>query len=95
VSYLWQTIYLLLYLFLFLLLARLVMDWVMMFARRWQPRRAAAVALEVIYSATDPPLKTLRRLIPPLPVGGMRLDLGFILLLVVVYVLISVVSRLM
>ena len=93
-SLVWQVIYLLLYVFLLVLLARLVVDWVMTFARRWQPGRGAAVALELIYSATDPPLKALRRVIPPLRIGGMSLDLGFLLLLVIVYVLMSVVGRL-
>jgi YggT family protein len=93
VSLVWQLIYLLLYVFLLLLLARLVVDWVTMFARRWQPGRGAAVALEIVYSATDPPLKALRRLIPPLRIGGISLDLGFILLLVIVYVLMNVVGQ--
>jgi YggT family protein len=47
-----------------------------------------------VYSATDPPLNALRRVIPPLRIGGMSLDLGFILLLVIVYVLMSVVRGL-
>jgi YggT family protein len=94
VSLVWQVIYLLLYAFLLLLLARLVVDWVQMFARRWQPGRGAAVGLEVVYSVTDPPLKALRRVIPPLRIGGMSLDLGFILLLVIVYVLMNVVGGL-
>jgi YggT family protein len=93
VSTVWQVIYLLLHVFLLLLLGRLVVDWVRMFAQRWQPARGAAVALELIYSATDPPLKALRRLIPPLRIGGISLDLGFILLLVIVYVLMSVVGQ--
>ncbi|MCW2609227.1 MAG: YggT family protein [Actinomycetota bacterium] len=93
-SLVWQVIFLLLYVFLILLLARLVVDWVRMFARRWQPGRGAAVALELVYSATDPPLNALRRVIPPLRIGGMSLDLGFILLLVIVYVLMSVVGGL-
>jgi YggT family protein len=94
VSLVWQVIYLLLYVFLLLLLARLVVDWVRMFARQWHPGRGAAVGLELVYSATDPPLRALRRVIPPLRIGGISLDLGFILLLVIVYVLMSVVGGL-
>ena len=37
---------------------------------RWRPGRgAAAAALEVVWSVTDPPLKALRRVIPPLRIG--------------------------
>lgn len=93
-SLVWQLVYLLLYFFLLLLLGRLVMEYVMVFARRWRPGRGASVALEVVYTVTDPPLRVLRRVIPPLRIGGLSLDLGFLLLLMVVYILMSVVGRL-
>jgi len=51
-----------------------------------------AAGLEVVYSATDPPLKLLRRLIPPLRLGGISIDLGFIVLFFVVLVLMNVVA---
>lgn len=92
-SLVWQVVYLLLYIFFLFLLARLVMEWVRQFAKRWQPGRSAAVALELVYSATDPPLRVLRRIIPPLRLGGISLDIGFILLLFIVYVLISILPR--
>jgi YggT family protein len=90
----WQLAYLLLYLFLFVLLGRLVAEYVLVFARRWRPGRAASAALEVVYSTTDPPLKALRRVIPPLRIGSVSLDLGFLLLLMIVVILMSVVQRL-
>ena len=40
--------------------------------------------LEVVYSATDPPIKALRRFIPPLRLGAVTLDTSFLLVLVVV-----------
>jgi YggT family protein len=72
-------------------MARLVLSFVMQFARRWQPRRGAAAAMEVVWSVTDPPLKALRRVIPPLRIGTVSLDLAFLILLVIVYVLLRVV----
>jgi YggT family protein len=93
VSLLWQLLYLMLYFFLLLLLGRLVMEYVLTFARRWRPGRGAAATLELVWTATDPPLRALRRVIPPLRIGGVSLDLGFLLLLVVVSVLMSVVRR--
>jgi YggT family protein len=70
--------------FLILLVARMVMDYVFMFARSYQPKGPAVVALEVLYSCTDPPLKFLRRFIPPLRLGGVSLDLSFLVLFVIV-----------
>lgn len=84
--------YFVLLVFFILLIARLVFDYVMMFARSWRPSGVAAVGLEVVYSVTDPPLKALRRVIPPLRLGNFSIDLGFMVLLFVVYVLMNFVS---
>ena len=80
--------------FLVILLFRLVMDWVFQFARSWRPGKAMVVVLEATYTVTDPPLKLLRRFIPPLRLGGVALDLSFFVLMIIVYVLISLVQRL-
>ncbi|ARZ70569.1 MULTISPECIES: YggT family protein [Streptomyces] len=89
-----QVIYIALYCFLFVLIFRLVMDYVFQFARSWQPGKAMVVVLEATYTVTDPPLKLLRRFIPPLRLGGVALDLSFFVLMIIVYILITVVSRL-
>ena len=81
-----------LYIFLGLLIVRLVVDWTMVFARNWRPTGAVAAVLEVAYSVTDPPLRALRRVIPPLRLGSFAVDLAFIVVFVVVGALISVVS---
>jgi len=87
----WELTYVVLLVFFILLIARLVFDYVMMFARSWRPSGVVAVGLEVVYSVTDPPLKALRRVIPPLRLGNFSIDLGFMVLLFVVYTLMSVV----
>ena len=79
-----------LYVLLGLLLLRLVMDYVMMFARSFRPSGALAAVLEVAYSVTDPPLRALRRVIPPLRLGSVAVDLSFLVLFIGVSVLISV-----
>ncbi len=84
----------LLELFLLVLIARLVFDWVMVFARDFRPRGVLAALLEVIYSVTDPPLRALRRVIPPLRLGSVAIDLGFIILFIAVQVLAGVFFRL-
>ena len=80
--------------FLILLVFRLIMEYVFMFARSYRPAGIVAVALEVCYTVTDPPLKALRRVIPPLRIGRVSLDLSFIVLFFVVQILMSVVGRL-
>ena len=91
---LWSIVYFVLLVFFLLLIARFVVDWVMVFARRWRPTGLVAVGLEVVYSATDPPLKALRRVIPPLRLGNVSLDLGFMVLMFVVIILMNVTSQL-
>ena len=75
------------FLFFVVLLGRLVLDWVQAFARDWRPRGALLVVAEAVYTITDPPLKALRRLIPPLTLGAVRLDLAFLVLMLVPSVL--------
>lgn len=78
---------LVLWFYILLILARIVADWVQMFARSWHPRGPVVVLLEVIYSTTDPPIKAFRRVLPPLRFGGVALDLSLLLVLLICYVL--------
>jgi YggT family protein len=94
VALFWQIVSSVLLVFLVLLFARFVVDWVMVLARSWRPSGLVAAGLEVVYSTTDPPLKTLRRVIPPLRLGAVQLDLGFMVLLIVVLILRNITSRL-
>ncbi|WP_454044581.1 YggT family protein [Cellulosimicrobium sp. Marseille-Q8652] len=81
-----------LWLYLILLIGRLIFDWVQVFAREWRPKGVVLVLAEVIYTATDPPLRLLRRLIPPLTLGQIRLDLGFVVLFLAVTIALQVVQ---
>jgi len=82
-----QVFYLLLYTFFLSLIARFVMGYVLQFGRRWQPGRGAAATMEIVWSVTDPPLKALRRVIPPLRLGTVSLDMSSLVLLVILIVL--------
>jgi YggT family protein len=77
-----------------MLLARLVFDLVQAFARDWRPRGPLLIVLELIYTVTDPPLKAIRRVIPPLRLGQIQLDLAFLILLIGTNILISIVRSL-
>ncbi len=89
-----SVVYFALLVFLLLLIFRLVMEYVFLLARSYRPSGIVAVALELCYSVTDPPLKLLRRVLPPLRVGRVSLDLGFLVLFIVVRILMSVVGGL-
>jgi len=82
-----QIVYLAVLGFMYVLFARFIMGMVMTIGRRWRPGRGAAAALEVVWSVTDPPLKALRRVIPPLRLGNVSFDLASLVLLVIVFVL--------
>ncbi len=86
----WQIVSSILLVFLILLFARFVVDWVMVLARSWRPSGLVAAGLEVVYATTDPPLKAIRKVIPPLNLGSIRLDLAFMVLLIAVYILRSI-----
>jgi YggT family protein len=73
-----------LYLYMVIILARLVVECTRQFARAWRPVGVAAVGLELVYAATDPPIKLLRRLVPPLHLGGVSLDLSILILLLAI-----------
>ena len=90
-SIVFQVLYLIVYVFFLTLLARFVLGAVLQYGRRWQTRRGAAAALESVWSVTDPPLKALRRVIPPLRIGNVSLDLASLVLLVILFVLLKLV----
>jgi YggT family protein len=79
-----------LWFYIMFILVRIVADWVQLFARQWRPGGPGLVMLEVVYSATDPPIRTLRRLIPPLRLGGQAIDLSVMFVLLICYILLSV-----
>ena len=76
-----------------LLMFRLVMDWVFLFRRSYRATGPLAVVLEVAYTLTDPPLRAIRSVLPPLRLGSVSLDLGFIVLVIVVRILMGIVAN--
>ncbi|MBD9699715.1 YggT family protein [Flavimobilis sp. GY10621] len=83
---------LVLWLYLLVLLGRVVIDWIQVFARDWRPRGAVLVLCELIFTLTDPPLKLLRRFIPPLRLGRVQIDLSFIVLFLACSLLMNVLA---
>jgi len=85
-------LYYALWIFIALMWIRFVVDWVQVFARSWTPTGFLLIVLEVVYSATDPPIKALRRVIPPLRIGTVSIDLSFIIVMVSAYLLLAIVG---
>ena len=74
--------------------ARLVLDWMRVLRPGWRPRGAALVAAETAYAVTDPPIKVVRRLIPPIRVGGARVEFSWSIVMLVCLALIWAVGLL-
>jgi YggT family protein len=82
-----------LWVFLLLLFARMILSWVPVLVRDWEPRGPMLVVAEIIYSITDPPLRLLRKVLRPVRIGNMMLDLAFIGLTIIVLILRQVNGR--
>jgi YggT family protein len=90
VQYLKEVLTYVLYLYLVVLIGRMIFSYVQVFARDWRPKGVILVLAEAIFTLTDPPLKFLRRFIPPLRIGMVALDLSFMVLFIVVLILLEV-----
>ena len=86
-----STLHLILQLFLFALLGRLILDYVRMFKPAWRPSGPILFLVEAIYAITDRPMNFVRRFIPPLRLGGVSLDLSFIVLFFAIQMLMPLV----
>ncbi|MDR0343555.1 MAG: YggT family protein [Nocardiopsaceae bacterium] len=84
----------LLWLYLLLLIGRLIFSWIQAFSRSWRPTGPVLVVAEAVFTATDPPLRLLRRFIPVIRLGTVALDLSFMVLFFLILLLIRVVPLL-
>lgn len=75
-----------LFVFWLLLIARIVVEFIRSFSRDWHPRGVTVVILEAIMTVTDPPVKLLRRIIPQLTIGAVRLDFSIMVLLFLAFI---------
>jgi YggT family protein len=80
--------------FFLVLVARFVLSLIVMFAPQWHPKGPLLLLFEAVYSITDPFLRPLRRILPPIGAGGIRIDLSMLMLFVLVSLAMSVNSTL-
>ncbi len=90
-QYLREVLFYVLTIYLVVLIGRMIFGWIQVFAREWRPSGIILVVAEGIFTVTDPPLKFLRRFIPPLRLGMVAMDLSFMVLFIVVLILLEVV----
>jgi YggT family protein len=83
-------LYYVLAVYLVVLIGRMIFGWVQVFAREWRPTGVVLILAETIFTLTDPPLKFLRRYIPPLRLGTVAMDLSYMVLFIVVLILLQV-----
>ena len=90
----YQVLLAVLWLFLLAIIARVIMELLQAFARDFRPHGLVLLVFEAIYTVTDPPLKALRRVIPPLRIGAVAVDLAIFVLFIAVNLLITLVGYL-
>ena len=85
-----SVVYLAAYVFSILLLVRIGLEMIQSYARSFKPRGFVLVVCELIYTVTDPPVKALRSVIPPLRLGDVALDVSVL----VIFFACSIISML-
>lgn len=87
-----QVLHVLLSIAVYVVIARFIIDWIQLLARQWVPRGVVAVICEIIFTLTDPPLRAIRRVVKPIRLGGMALDLSPMILLISLFVAQAIVA---
>jgi YggT family protein len=86
--------YYLLLVYFFMLWARFVLDLLRNFARSWRPRGLGLILAEIVFSLTDRPIRAVRRVVPPIRLGGAALDFAWSIVMLVVIILIYITAAL-
>ncbi len=81
----------LLRIYIYVLWARFIIDWIMVLNPRFRPRGIWLVLVELVFTLTDPPLKLIRRILPPIRLGQISLDLGWMLTLFACLILLALI----
>ena len=81
-------------LYMLVLIARMIFDWIRFFSPLWRPSGIILPIANLVYALTDPPLKALRRVIPPLGIGGVGIDMAFLALYFIIYVAQNIIGML-
>ena len=94
-SVLFWVLYAALSIFILVMWVRLILDFVVNFNRGWRPSGFGLVLAEIAFTITDPPIKLVRRFLPPVRFGGIALDFAWTIVMLVAIVLSYVCSGLL
>lgn len=94
VNLVFSIVYIALFVFFILMWARFIFDLTQSVSRSYRPKGALLVLAEVTYTTTDPPIKSIRRILPPIRLGAVALDFGWSIVMLAVVILMSVASAL-
>lgn len=78
--------------YILVLWARLIMDWVLVLRPGFRPKGFVAVLFEAVFWLTDPPLKLIRKFLPPIRLGAVSIDVGWLILMVLCNILLMVLA---
>ncbi|MBX3087113.1 MAG: YggT family protein [Cryobacterium sp.] len=90
VAFIATVFYVALLLYFFILWARFLLDLARNFSRSWRPTGVLLVISVAILTLTDPPMKLVRRILPPVRFGAAALDFSWSIVMIVVIVLMYV-----
>jgi YggT family protein len=82
-----HVIYLIVEIYLFILIARIILSWF-----PTSPGTPLASVTRALGYVTDPLLNPLRKVLPPLTVGGMGIDLSPIILCVILEIVLQIIA---
>ena len=66
--------------YILILILRIIIEMIQSFSRNWRPQRWFSIVAEPLFVVTDPPVRALRKLIPPVQLGGVGLDVSVLVL---------------
>lgn len=74
----------------YVLWARLILDWVRVLKRDFRPKGFFLILSELVYTLTDPPLRVVRKVLPPIRIGTIMLDVAWLVVLIACRIIIGI-----
>lgn len=82
---------LLIRIYIYVLWARFIIEWVRVLAPRFRPKGVLLVLFELVFTLTDPPIKMFRKILPPIRLGQVSIDLGWMVTMFCFWILLVII----
>ncbi|MDO4908720.1 MAG: YggT family protein [Corynebacterium sp.] len=73
--------------FSYILVARIVIEMIQSYSRQFRPPRWFIWIAELLFTITDPVVKAVRKVVPPLRMGNVSLDLSVLVIFFLIMIL--------